>query len=142
MGERGPKSRFTDIHCINRDCIKYGIEGDGNIVGNGTTIVGGHAAQRYFCKECGHYFNDRSDTAYHRLRSDPNKVDEVIRCLNEGMSIRATARAMRCSISTVQRWMKRASMKADEIETHLEKDLEPTCVQFDEMVGTLKKNHS
>ena len=142
MGERGPKSRFIDVHCINRDCTKYGIEDDGNIVGNGTSMVGGRAVQRYFCKECGHYFNIRSDTAYHRLRSDPDKVDEVIRCLNEGMSIRATARTVRCSISTVQRWMKRASMKAVEIETHLEKDLEPTCVQFDEMVGTLKKNHS
>lgn len=142
MGKRGPKSRFTDVSCINKECIKFGICGEGNIVGNGTSVVNGHTVQRYCCKECNHYFNHRSDTAYHRLRSDPDKVDGVIRCLNEGMSIRATARSMKCSVNTVQRWMRRAATKADEIEICMEKNLEPTCVQFDEMVGTLKKNHS
>lgn len=139
MGERGPKGKFTDVSCNNRNCKKYGICGEDNIVGNGTSTVRGGISQRFFCKECGHYFNIYSDTAYNRLRSDPDKVDGVIKCLNEGMSIRSTARAMGCSVSTVQRWLKRAAGKADEIEIALENNLEPKCVQFDEMTDTLKK---
>ena len=142
MGKRGPKGKFSDISCNNEKCKKYGVTGGDNIVGNGTSVVRGRTSQRFFCKECRHYFNIYSDTAYSRLRSDPKKVDEVIKCLNEGMSIRSAARTMGCSVSTVQRWLKRAAIKADEVESGLERNLEPKCVQFDEMTGTLKKNLS
>lgn len=140
MGERGPKSRFTDVSCNNRKCRKYGIVGGNNIVGNGTYTACGQISQKFFCKECGRYFNSRSDTAYDGLRTDSDKIDNAIRCLNEGMGVRATARATGCSVSTIQRWRKRAFDQAHVVEVCLEKDLEPECVQFDEMVGTLKKN--
>ena len=142
MGERGPKSKFMDVSCNNPKCKKYGRVGEENIVGNGTYEACGQISQRYYCKECGHYFNSRSDTAYDGLRSDADKIDRVIKCLNEGMGVRATARTVGCSISTVQRWRERAYRQAHVIEVCLEHDLKPTCVQFDEMVGTLKKNHS
>ena len=142
MGERGPKGRFSDISCNNPDCIKYGKIGEDNIVGNGTYEARGRISQRYYCKVCGHYFNTGSDTAYDGLRTDSDKVDRVIKCLNEGMGVRATARTVGCSISTVQRWRNRAAKQAHLMEMCLEQNLEPTCVQFNEMVGTLKKNPS
>ncbi len=140
MGERGPKGRFKDISCNNTKCRKYGVVGGDNIVGNGTYTACGQTSHKFYCKECGCYFNSRSDTAYDGLRTDSDKVDTAIRCLNEGMGVRATARALGCSVSTIQRWRKRASYQAHVVEVCLERDLEPECVQFDEMVGTLKKN--
>jgi len=36
MGKRGPKSKFTDVACPNKNCKLHGISGKGNVVGNGT----------------------------------------------------------------------------------------------------------
>ena len=140
MGERGPKGQFSDVSCVNPKCRYFGVAGGDNIVGNGTYEACGQISQRYYCKECGHYFNSRSETAYDGLRSHSDKFDRAIRCMNEGMGIRATARTVGCSISTVQRWRARASAQADAVSSSFEKGLEPRCVQFDEMSGTLKKN--
>lgn len=140
MGERGPKGQFSDVSCSNPDCKKYGVTGGDNIVGNGTYEAYGQISQRYYCKVCGHYFNSRTDTAYEGLRSNADKFDLAIKCINEGMGVRATARTVGCSISTVQRWRARASAQADAVTRSMEHGLRPTCVQFDEMSGTLKKN--
>lgn len=138
MGERGPKSQFSDISCPNTECRIYGITGRENIVGNGTYKARGHMSQRYYCKACGHYFNSGTDTAYDGIRSDQDKFDLAIRCMNDGMGVRATARTVGCSVSTVQRWKARASAQAGAVARSLEHGLRPYSVQFDEMSGTLK----
>ncbi|MBR5998875.1 MAG: IS1 family transposase [Candidatus Methanomethylophilaceae archaeon] len=140
MGERGPKSQFTNISCTNPKCRLYGRTGEGNIVGNGTYEACGQISQKYICRECGHYFNSRTETAYDGLRTNADKFDLAIKCLNEGMGVRATARTVGCSVSTVQRWTVRASVQAAAVSSSFENNLDPSGMQFDEMSGTLKKN--
>ena len=140
MGERGPKDHFSDVSCSNPECKKYGVTGGDNIVGNGAYEACGQVSQRYFCKECGHYFNSRTDTAYEGLRSEADKFDLAIKCMNDGMGVRATARMVGCSVSTIRRWKARASAQADAVTRPLEHNLKPYSVQFDEMSGTLNKN--
>ena len=41
MGKRGPKPQFTDVACLNKDCDLYGLNDQGNVVGNGTYISRG-----------------------------------------------------------------------------------------------------
>ena len=139
MGERGPKSQFTNISCTNPKCRLYEKAGEGNIVGNGTYMACGQISQKYICRECGHYFNSRTDTAYGGLRSEADKFDLAIKCINEGMGVRATARTVGCSVSTVQRWTLGAAAQAAAVSGSFERNLEPAGMQFDEMSGTLKK---
>lgn len=140
MGVRGPKSQFTDVSCTNPKCRFYGKTNEGNIVGNGTYEACGQISQKFICRECGHHFNSRTDTAYSGLRSDADRFDLAMKCINEGMGVRATARTVGCSISTVQRWTLRAAAQAEAVNRSFDMNLEPSGMQFDEMSGTLKKN--
>jgi len=66
MGKRGPKPRFIDVACPNKNCKLYGLTNQGNVVGNGTYISRGEKTRRYLCRHCGKVFNDHTDTFYHR----------------------------------------------------------------------------
>ena len=140
MGERGPKSQFTNISCTNPECRLYGRTGEGNIVGNGTYEACGQISQKYICRECGHHFNSRTETAYSGLRSNADEFDLAMKCISEGMGVRAAARTVGCSVSTVQRWTLRASSQASAASASFERDPDPAGMQFDEMSGTLEKN--
>lgn len=140
MGERGPKPQFTDISCPNAKCKKYGHLNEGNIVGNGTYETSAGTVRKYICRECGTVFNSRTGTAYEGIRSSQDKFDLVVKCLNEGMGIRATARTVGCSVNTVKSWTVRSGDQAKAVMKKMESDLTPRGVQFDEMSGTLKKN--
>ena len=41
MGKRGPKPQFTNVACPNHSCKSYGLTGESNIVGNGTSVSRG-----------------------------------------------------------------------------------------------------
>ena len=140
MGERGPKQQFLDVSCPNTDCKKCGKINEGNIVGNGTYETSAGVVRKFICKECGCVFNSRTGTAYEGLRSSHDKFDLVVKCLNEGMGVRATARTAGCSVNTVKKWISRSGHQARCAMRRLEHDLTPAGVQFDEMSGTLKKN--
>lgn len=115
------------------------MTGGDNVIANGTYEACGQILRRFICKECGVCFNSRSGTAYEGLRSEANRLDLVMKCLNEGMSVRATARTVGCSVSTVQRWAKRASGHAASVLSSMGRSLTPAAMQFDEMSGALKK---
>lgn len=140
MGERGPKQQFSDVSCPNANCKKCGRINEGNIIGNGTYETSAGTVRKFICKECGHVFNSRTGTAYEGIRSSEDKFDLVIRCLNDGMGIRATARTAGCSPNTVKKWIERSGSQARSVSIVFEKGLCPQGIQFDEMSGTLKKN--
>ncbi|MDY0129243.1 MAG: IS1 family transposase, partial [Methanosarcina vacuolata] len=52
MGKRGPKPRFIDVSCPNKNCKLYGLTNQGNVVGNGTYINRGEKTRRYLCRHC------------------------------------------------------------------------------------------
>ena len=60
MGKRGPKPQFTDVACSNHSCKSYGLTGEGNIVGNGTSVSRGEKVRKYICRHCGKVFNDQT----------------------------------------------------------------------------------
>jgi len=140
MGERGPKQQFTDVSCPNTDCKKYGRIDGGNIIGNGTYETSAGTVRKFICKECGQVFNSRTGTAYEGIRSPQDKFDLVIKCLNEGMGVRATARTAGCSVNTVKKWTSRSGHQAKGVMERMEHGLKPKGIQFDEMSGILKKN--
>ena len=139
MGKRGPKGKFTHVSCPNKECKKYGVSGGDNIVSNGTVMSRGEPIQRFFCKECRRYFNEYTDTAYEGLRTDIGKIDSSLKCINDGMGVRATSRSMGCSVNSIQRWRRKASSQSEKVSESFEKDMDPESVQFDEMKEVVKK---
>jgi len=121
-------------------CKKYDLVNEGNVVGNGTYETSAGTVRKFICRECGQVFNSRTGTAYEGLRSSQDKFDLVVKCLNEGMGVRATARTAGCSVNTVKKWTSRSGHQAKAVMERFEHDLAPDGVQFDVMMGTLKKN--
>jgi len=119
-----------DISCPNPRCRKYGKIDSGNIVGNGTYLARGKMLRQFRCSECGRFFNSDTDTAYDGLRTDADKVDRVLKCLNDGMSVRATARTVGCSINSVRRWAALGAAQAAASASSLECGLNPTGIQL------------
>ena len=75
MGKRGPKPQFSDVACPNKSCKSYGLTGQGNIVGNGTSVSRGEKVRKYICRHCGKVFNDSTGTFYYDLRKDEQIID-------------------------------------------------------------------
>lgn len=53
----------------------------------------GHAYSiMYCCLDCNRFFSERRFTGYSGLKLTPEKINQIVNCLVEGVSIRATAR--------------------------------------------------
>ena len=81
MGERGPKSKFTDIACPNKACKDHGVAGYGNIIGNGTYQARNETIRRYICHSCGKAFCDSTNTFYYKCPQQNNLCNKKL-CLN------------------------------------------------------------
>jgi len=79
MGKRGPKPQFTDVACPNHSCKSYGLTGEGNIVGNGTSVSRGEKVRKYICRHCGKVFNDHTGTFYYDLRKEESVIDLALK---------------------------------------------------------------
>ena len=95
MGERGPKSKFTDIACPNKACKDHGVAGHGNIIGNGTYQARNTTIRRYICHSCGKAFCDSTNTFYYNLRKDESTIDLALNISMKGMSNESTAEVLR-----------------------------------------------
>lgn len=62
--------------------------------------------QRYKCSECGKHFRSTTGNTIHHLHLKP-KVQEYINCMNQGLSLRKTAKICDISLRTAFRWRHR-----------------------------------
>jgi transposase-like protein len=70
----------------------------------------GHACNTiYRCLECNRCFSERRFTGYSGLRLAPEKIVQIVNCLVEGVSIRATSRLVGVEKKTVTRVMLHAA---------------------------------
>ena len=83
------------------------------IVKNGKKQSGGKSIQRYLCNECGKRSNERSGTPIARLRTPVETVAMAMKMRSEGLGIRATARVLGKSGTSISNWEQRIS---DQIE--------------------------
>lgn len=140
MGERGPKQKYLDISCPNGECKEYGICGKGNIVANGTYQTKSGTVRKFRCKTCGRVFNDRTGTAYEYTHLTKEEHNLIMACQANGVGVRRTADTVGCTPKTVQKRMKRGGDHASKVSENIEsKGVRPECVQFDELLYTLKK---
>lgn len=139
MGERGPKQKFNNIGCPNKDCGLYGQTGKGNIIGNGTYKTKSGRVRKYICKSCGLVFNDRTNTAFFDLRTNDEKVLIALKMIIKGMSLRSVAEILDIKLDTVRGWLARAASHSEEVNKVLLRDLKVSKVELDELWTFVKK---
>jgi len=100
------KAKAKTLICPYADCEAHAQTVKGDIIfirkyGNGAT-------QNLFkCMKCRRTFSERRGTAIFRCGLPEDKISEITKCLSEGNSIRATARIVGVSKSTVCSLVKR-----------------------------------
>ena len=139
MGKRGPKPQFTDVACPNHSCKSYGLTGEGNIVGNGTSVSRGEKVRKYICRHCGKVFNDHTGTFYYDLRKEESVIDLALKMSMKGMSEEAIADVLGITPPTVRRWLDRAAESCDKVNENLMKDLDVPKIEMDEIWVIIKK---
>lgn len=91
--------------------------------------------RRFRCRHCGKTFTARNETAYHRLRSSPERFERAVHMLIEGASKAAVARTARVSPSTITRWQERAAKHSQRVFDKVARDLQVEELQADEVRG-------
>ncbi len=142
MGKRGPKPRFIDVACPNKNCKLYGLTNQGNVVGNGTYISRGEKTRRYLCRHCSKVFNDHTDTFYHNLRKAEKTIDLALKMSMKGMSIEAIADVLEVESASLKRWLARAANQGNEVNDSMMKNMDVPKIEMDEPWVTIQKKSS
>ena len=80
------KCKHECPYCNQTDFIKYGHK---------------NGVQNYFCKKCKRKFNDLTGTVFARTNLNYDQIDIFIKCFNDKISIRKTAKRMGVNKNTV-----------------------------------------
>ena len=87
------------VYCQSEQVVKNGSK----------TLKSNQVLQRYLCKTCGRRFNERSGTPMARLRTPAATVEMALNVRHEGPGVRAAARVVGKSPSTITDWEERLS---------------------------------
>ena len=87
------------VYCQSEQVVKNGSK----------TLTSKQVLQRYLCKTCGRRFNERSGTPMARLRTPVATVETALNARHEGLGVRAAARVVGKSPSTITDWEERLS---------------------------------
>ncbi len=94
----------------------------------------GHACSTmYRCADCKRFFSERRFTAYSGLKLEPRKVAQIVNCLVEGVSIRATTRLVDVDKKTVLRVMFHAARICQRVMDEKIRNLRSRYFQADEL---------
>jgi transposase-like protein len=139
MRKRGPKPKFIDVTCPNKNCKLHGISGKKNIIGNGTYLIKNKRVHKYICRECGRVFNDRTDTFFDNLRKDEFIIKLALKMAIRGMSNEGIADVLEVQPVTVSNWLSRAAKQCEKVNEDLMKDLNVSRVEMDELWIIIEK---
>ncbi|MDR2461812.1 MAG: hypothetical protein LBD05_01245 [Mycoplasmataceae bacterium] len=139
MGKRGPKSKFTDVSCPNKDCDYYGKINSENIVGNGTYTTKNGKVHKFHCKACKKDFTSNTNTILHELKTDEKIVFLALKMILKGMTLRGTAEILEVKLDTVRRWLSIAADHSEMVNKLLMKELNVDKVELDELWTFVKK---
>jgi hypothetical protein len=87
----------------------------------------------YRCLDCNRFFSERRFTGYSGLKLPPEKVVQIVNCLVEGVSIRATSRLVGVEKKTVARVMLHAAAICQRVMDERLRNLRSRYWQADEL---------
>jgi len=133
MGKRGPKPRFLDVACPNKQCTLYGVAGKGNVTCCGSYMNQSGRVRKYICHECNTMFCDRTNTAFYDLRTDEKTVKLALKMAMRGMSNEGIAETLEVQPSTVNTWISRGAEHSKKVNEVVLRDVETSKVEMDEL---------
>jgi transposase-like protein len=128
------------LACVNAECQLFRRAGASNLI---IRKVYGHDRIRLLrCRTCGEEFSERRGTALFNTKLPEPKAAEVINHLDEGCSVRATARLVQVAKETVTRLLRVAGRHAQRFHDQHVHGLTPRALEFDEQWSFVKKSRS
>lgn len=118
------------VFCPNRACSARGKTGAENHI-----IIHSRKKGRYKCTCCGKTFNERTGTAYARLRKPHKEIDQVVTLLAHGCPPQAIVNAFEWDERTVAKLQRRAGEHCQTVHEAMvmQQDLSLEHVQADEI---------
>ncbi len=129
---------LATLSCVNVECQRFGRPKPGNLVIR--KRYGKDRLRLLRFRSCQEEFSERRGTALFNTKVSEVKATEIIDHLDEGCSVRSTARLTQSAKATVARLLKVSGRHAQRFHDQQVHDLRPRAVQFDEQWSFCKKN--
>ena len=121
---------LSTLACVNAECQHYGQSNQGNLVIR--KVYGRDRIRLLRCCRCQDEFSERRGTALFNTKLREAKAIEVIDHLDEGCSIRGTARLTKVAKASVARLLKVSGRHAERFHDQKVQGLTPRLLEFDE----------
>ncbi|MEE8303401.1 MAG: hypothetical protein V3S24_13310 [Candidatus Tectomicrobia bacterium] len=129
---------LSTLACVNSECQQFRQAGQDNLV---IRKVYGHDRIRLLrCRICCEEFSERRGSALFNTKLAEVKAEAVINHLDEGCSVRATARLVKVCKETVARLLRVSGRHAERLHDEHVGDLRPMALEFDEQWSFVKKS--
>ena len=126
------------LACVNAECQLFNQAGTGNLVVR--KVYGKDGIRLIRCRACTEEFSERRGTALFNTKISEERAESVIEHLDEGCSVRGTARLVKVSKDAVARLLRVAGRHAQRFHDSQVRDLRPAALQFDEQWSFVKKS--
>ena len=128
------------LACVNPECHLFRRPGEANLT---VRKVYGHDRLRLLrCRTCGEEFSERRGSALFNTKLPEASAEDIINHLDEGCSVRATARLVHVGKETVARLLRVAGRHAQRFHDQHVRGLTPKALEFDEQGSFVKKSRS
>jgi transposase-like protein len=128
------------LACVNPECHLFCRPGAANLT---VRKVYGHDRLRLLrCRTCGEECSERRGRALFNTKRPEATAEDVISHLDEGCSVRATARLVKVAKETVARLLRVTGRHAQRFHNQHVHGLTPKALAFDEQWSFVKKSRS
>ena len=127
------KAKDWNQPCPNPVCDHYKLMNRGNISAIATYATQSGTRHIFKCNRCGESFSETRDTVFFDLRTEEEKVMMALKMLLVRVELTAICFVLGVTELTLLEWLRRAALKAQELNEHLLREVRVTHVQLDEM---------
>jgi len=128
--------------CPNPECSHYRLMKRGNVSALATYLTQSGKRRIFGCKVCGRSFSEMRDTVFFDLRTPEEKVMMALKMVLVKVGLSSISFVLGVTEETVLEWLRRAALKAQQINEHLVRELPVTQVQLDEMWSFIARKHA
>ncbi len=128
---------LAENYCPISECRDFGKKGQGNLICYST--YGPRKTRLLYCRTCGHKFSERRNTLFFGLHTNDKTVQQVIKYLIGGNSIRSTAKLTGLNKDTVHRIYERVGLHCQRVFSSLMRDLRLESCALAELLELLER---
>ena len=131
-----------DQPCPNSECARFKLINRDNVSAISTDLTASGKRRIFCCRDCHTTFSETRDTVFFDLRTPEEQVIMALKMLLVRVDLAGISFVLGVTEETVLEWLRRAALKAQEINTHLLRELPVTQVQLDEMWNFVARKHA